>query len=207
MTISVRSSNKKIEMHNTLSILLIEDQQLNNSILKSALITEHHHILNDNDSSLTLAEKCMQYHPDILIINTNIPTQDTLKELAIIDQLAPLPVLIYAKQETQSLIKLSIKAGVSAYIVNKDHSERLVNLITLACERFKQRQSLRDELNQTKTQLANRKIVERAKGYIMQHKSLSEQEAFNLLRQAAMNKGQTLAIVSKNIADTYDLLN
>lgn len=188
------------------SVLLVEDDIINYSELKQALIELNYEITGYINSTQKISEKCAQTLPDFLILNTHIPTVEILKELTCIDQLTPLPVLIFAKQETKSLIKSSIKAGVSAYIVNQIQPSRLNSLIVVACERFKQRQLLVKELKQTKNQLADRKIVERAKGYVMQQKNITEQQAFSLLRKMAMDNGQTLATVSKNVTDVYDLL-
>lgn len=188
------------------SVLLVEDDIINYSELKQALIDLNYKITGYINSTQKISEQCAQTLPDFLILNTHVPTVEILKELTSIDQLTPLPVLVFAKQETKSLIKSSIKAGVSAYIVNEIQPTRLNSLIVVACERFKQRQLLVKELKQTKNQLADRKIVERAKGYVMQQKNITEQQAFSLLRKMAMDNGQTLATVSKNVTDVYDLL-
>lgn len=190
-----------------MSILLVEDKVSHRSELKQALLSLGYVISEQINSKDKLSEKCAQFHADVLIIQTDLLTAHTLKELAVIDQLAPLPVLIFTMQETQSLIQMSIKVGVSAYIVNEIQTHRLSPLITVACERFKERQLLLDELQQTKTQLANRKIVERAKGFVMQQKNISEQEAFKMLRNIAMNNGHSLATVAKNVIEVSELLS
>lgn len=197
---------RQVIKEETLSVLLVEETINKTSTLKMALTQLQHQLCEHISVDVKLSERCAQYHPDILIINTQAPTAVTLDELMIIDKLAPLPVLIFAKENKQSLIKAAIRAGVSAYIVDDLPAHRLSSLITVALERFNERQLLRNELEQTKTQLANRKIVERAKGYIMEHKSMSEQQAFNSLRKMAMDNGQSLATVAKNVSDVYGLL-
>lgn len=171
--------------------------------LKQSLINLDFDVVSFIDNPVLLSKKCAQEPHDILIINTNAPSSVLLIELASINQLTPLPVLIFAKQENHLLIKSSIKAGVSAYIVNDNQPDRLTSLITVACARFEQQQLLAKELKQTKNLLADRKIVERAKGYIMQQRKITEQEAFTLLRKMAMNNGQTLAEVSNNIISVF----
>ena len=197
------------------SVLLVEEDRVQNyniekhSIkqssvsLKQSLIDLDFDVISFIDNAALLSEKCAQGSYNILIINTNEPSAEILKEISNINKLTPLPVLVFAKQETQSLIKSSIKAGVSAYIVNDIQPHRLNSLINVACERFAQHQKLVKELKQTKTLLADRKIVERAKGYIMQQRKITEQEAFTLLRKMAMNNGQTLAEVSNNIITVF----
>jgi response regulator NasT len=197
----------QLKPQNEMSILLVEDVVNKHSALKMALLKLNYRNSEQISSEAKLAEKCTQFSPDILIIDTEALTAYTLKELAIIDHLSPLPVIIFTAQETPSLIQSAIKVGVSTYIINGFETHRLTSVITVACERFKDRQILRNELKQTKTQLANRKIVERAKGCIMQQKQMSEQEAFTMLRKMAMNNGHSLATVSKDVIELSELLN
>lgn len=196
----------KINKKNKISILLVEDVINSNSQLKQDFVALNYTLCGQITSHCKLSDKCTLYQPDILVVNTLAPTENILKALASIDKLSPLPVLIFAKKETQSLIQTSIKAGVSAYIVNDIQPHRLNALITVARERFKERQLLRAELKETKMLLANRKIVERAKGYIMDQKQISEEEAFKTLRKMAMNNGQSITLVAKNVIDVYQLL-
>jgi len=144
---------------------------------------------------------------DLLIINSNSPDELLLTVLENINQLTPLPIILFTKNQTEHVINASIKAGVSSYIIDDVDPTQLSFLMMVAEAQFKQRQSLCTELDKTRTQLANRKIVERAKGYLMQQKSITEQDAFVLLRTMAMNNGQTLATVSQNVTDIYSLDN
>lgn len=201
-----RAQTDQVKPRDKRSVLLVADLVNNSAELIQALAALNYCISAQISSRCKLTEKCAQYLPDILIISAHSPSPDTLKELARLDQLAPLPVLIFAMQDSLPLIQAAIKAGVSAYVVNEIQPHRLNSLITVACERFKERQLLRDELQQTKTQLVDRKLIERAKGFIMQQKGMNEQDAFNLLRKMAMNNGHSLATVSKNVIEVYQLL-
>ena len=130
-----------------------------------------------------------------------------LKELAEINQLLPLPIVIFAENDSPNVIKNAIKSGVSAYVVNEILPQRLQSIISVANERFKAIQSLRNELKQAKTQLESRKYIERAKGLIMEQKQISENEAYSSLRKMAMDQGCSLAAVAKNIIDVCQLLS
>lgn len=188
------------------SILVAEDLRDDNSALTRALIELGYAISGKVKSGDKLYEKCMQLHPDILIVNTDSPTTDTLKEISFIDQLCPLPVLIFAKKEIAASVQQSIEAGVSAYIVDDIQTHRLNSLISVAVERFKVRQTLRNELDKTKAELANRKKIERAKGCIMEQKQISEEEAYKQLRRMAMDNSQSIATVAANVISVCTLL-
>lgn len=197
----------KVKPQSEMSVLLVEKFIDEQSDLKQALLNFDYQISKYISSTDNLLEKREQVNPDILIMKIDAPTANTLKELAEINQLSPLPILIFAEQDTPALIQSAIKAGVSAYVVNEIQPHRLRSLITVACERFKESQSLRNELEQTKAQLESRKLIERAKGLIMKQKKISEQDAFNMLRKMAMNNGHSLAMTSKNVIEVYEVLN
>ncbi len=191
----------------SVSILLIEEQRSSRSMLKRALndfgyiITKH---ITFNDNIIEQIDLC---NPEILVLATDLPSESVLKTLAEINQLLPLPIVIFAENESPNVIQNAIKAGVSAYVVNEILPQRLNSIILVANERFKAIQSLRNELKQAKTQLESRKYIERAKGLIMQQKQISENEAYISLRKMAMDQGCSLAVVAKNIIDVCQLLS
>ena len=190
-----------------ISVLLIEQQKTSNSPLKKALIDFNYQItqqLSFNDSIIAQIELC---HASVLILVTDLPSDKLLKDLAEINQLLPLPIVIFAENDSPNVIQKAIKAGVSAYVVHEILPQRINSIISVANERFKEVQALRNELKQTKTQLAGRKYIERAKGYIMQQRQISESEAYAALRKMAMDQGNPLALVAKNIIDVYELLS
>lgn len=130
-----------------------------------------------------------------------------LKELAEINQLHPLPIVIFVEYDSPNVIQSAIKAGVSAYVVHETLPQRVKSVITIAYERFKEMQLLRNELDRTKTQLESRKLIERAKGLLMEQKHISENKAFQTLRKMAMDQGSPIAQVAKNIIDVCDVLS
>jgi len=195
------SSNKRI------SVLLIEDKKSSSSPLRKALLDFNFKItkqLSFDDNIIDQIESC---NPSILILATDIPSDKILKDLAEINQLLPLPIIIFAENDSPNVIQSAIRSGVSAYVVHEVLPQRINSIISVANERFKEIQVLRDELKHTKNQLEGRKYIERAKGYIMQQRQISESEAYGDLRKMAMNQGSPLATVAKNIIDVCELLS
>lgn len=119
----------------------------------------------------------------------------------------PLPIVIFVENDSLNVIQNAMKAGVSAYVVHETLPQRVKSVISVANARFKETQSLRNELKQAKTQLESRKLIERAKGLLMEQKQISEKQAFNTLRKMAMNQGNSLAMVAKNIIDVCEVLS
>jgi len=190
-----------------ITVLLIEEQPKARSMLKKALLDFGYVVVKHtsfNNNIIKLIDSC---NPNLLVLATDLPSDTVLKELAEINQLLPLPIVIFAENDSPNVIKNAIKSGVSAYVVNEILPQRLQSIISVANERFKAIQSLRNELKQAKTQLESRKYIERAKGLIMEQKQISENEAYSSLRKMAMDQGCSLAAVAKNIIDVCQLLS
>lgn len=192
--------------NNPVAILLIDDQKTRRSILNRALTDFGYLVTEKLENCDDLINKVTENNAEILVIGTDIPNAATLAQLAILKKESPRPIIMFAEKHTPQAIETSIKAGVSAYIVDDIQPQRMKSIIDVAHARFKEYQSLRTELDQTKTQLENRKLLEKAKGLIMKQKNLDEADAYKALRKMAMDKGQTTAVVSRNLIDAWDLL-
>lgn len=202
----VQPKQKKVSDNKSLSILLLEEHPSSKSILKNALMDFDYNVTKSislNDSILEHIELCQ---PDILILSTERLSDVMLKELAVINNILPLPIIIFAENDSPNVIQRSIKAGVSAYVAHEISPQRIHSIISVANERFKEVQALRNELKLAKMQLESRKLIERAKGHLMQLKKMTEKEAYVTLRKMAMDQSSPISMVAKNIIDVYELL-
>lgn len=191
----------------TIAVMLIEKQPSNHSLLKEALIDFGYHVTKHISFNKNILEEIDICTPEILILVTDSPSYKMLKDLAEVNQLLPLPIIIFSENDSPNVIQQAIKSGVSAYVVNEILPQRIQSIISVANERFKAVQSLRNELKQAKVQLESRKYIDRAKGLLMEQKRMSENEAYKTLRKMAMDQSCSLAIVAKNIIDVCQLLS
>ncbi len=211
-TKSVRNSNTtKYQLNSSLneqlSILLVEKGVDQKSLLTRSLVDFGYQVIKHSYQNDNIIEQIELYNPNILILATDLPSNSILRSLSEVNQLLPLPIIIFAENDSPNVIKKAIKSGVSAYIVSEIHPQRIKSIISVANERFKAVESLKNELKQAKTQLESRKLIERAKGLLMEQKQLTEKESYEALRKMAMNQGSTLAMVAKNIIDVCSLLS
>ncbi|MGV2871141.1 ANTAR domain-containing response regulator [Colwellia sp. E150_009] len=211
-TKSVRKSNTtKYQLNSSLneqlSILLVEKGVDQKSLLTRSLVDFGYQVIQHSYQNDNIIEQIELYNPNILILATDLPSNSILRSLSEVNQLLPLPIIIFAENDSPNVIKKAIKSGVSAYIVSEIHPQRIKSIISVANERFKAVESLKNELKQAKTQLESRKLIERAKGLLMEQKQLTEKESYEALRKMAMNQGSTLAMVAKNIIDVCSLLS
>ena len=114
---------------------------------------------------------------------------------------------MFSDEDDSSTIEKAIRAGVSAYIVDGLNPKRVKSIMDVAVARFREFQALRGELEKTKNQLADRKLLDEAKSLLMKHKNLNEEEAYHAMRKMAMDRGQRMVYVAKNIISVMNLFN
>ncbi|MDR7269348.1 response regulator NasT [Pelomonas saccharophila] len=144
--------------------------------------------------------------PELLLVDCEQPTPDLLAQLGESLQRQPRPVLLFAQQMAPEQMRAALTAGISTLQLAGLPPQRLGALLQLALARFEHDQTLQRDLRQTQTQLAERKLVERARGILMREQGLDEEAAFQRLRQLAMDGGQTLASVAMRLIDADQLL-
>ena len=190
-----------------LKVLLVDDTPDRASALKDALSAmEGVEVTCTLESALQLPERVTEHSPDIVLIDTESPSRDVLEQLAAVSSSAPRPVVLFSDDGQDETIRAALKAGVSAYIVDGISAQRLDPIMRIAMERFQADQELRTELEETRTRLAERKVIERAKGIVMRQRNCTEEEAFASLRSLAMQRGVKLGDVAQQVIDVSALL-
>ena len=144
--------------------------------------------------------------PDVIIVDTESPSRDTLEHIAQLSETAPRPIVMFSSDRGSDKIREAVLAGVSAYIVDGLAAERVKPIIEVAIARFESFQAVKSELAQVKTKLSERKLVEKAKGVLMKTRSITEDEAYSALRQMAMERSLTIGEVSRQLLAVSDLL-
>ena len=135
-----------------------------------------------------------------------IPLTDCAS-VVIVSRDDPRPIVMFTDDANSDTIQAAIKAGVTAYIVAGMQPERLKPILEVAQARFEADRALREELKTAQGRLAERKIIERAKGIVMQQKQISEDDAFRLMRKLAMDRNLTLLEVAQQLLNVTQLLS
>jgi len=147
-----------------------------------------------------------QHRPDVVIIDMEAPNRDTLENLRFVQAHNPRPMVMVTRDEDPETIRRAVAAGVSAYVVDGLQRKRVRPILDAAIARFEQYRSLETELDKTRSQLVERKTIDRAKGLVMQKRRVSEPEAYRLLRKAAMDRNMRVAEVAEQIVAAAELL-
>jgi two-component system, response regulator / RNA-binding antiterminator len=183
-----------MNMHN---VLLIESD-LDNTLLENSLKDYGFKFLKVRYSPAFLA-LIKELSPDIIIFNLDTPSKKLLADLQTLNQLSPLPVIMFASDGNTDTINQAIKAEVSAYIVDGLEPNRLNNIINVAIARFKHQQSLNNALEEVRAKLEDRKQIDRAKSILIKTQNFSEDEAYHTIRKLAMDRNITLGEMAKNV--------
>jgi response regulator NasT len=153
-----------------------------------------------------LTERLAQLRPDLVIVDAESEARDALEHVVMATREAPRPIVLFTNDSDTSHVRDAVAAGVTAYIVAGLETARIRPILDVALARFEHEQTLRAELDSARTELKERKTIERAKGLLMQRQSLSEPEAYARLRKTAMDKGLRLYEVAQRMLDVIDLL-
>jgi two-component system, response regulator / RNA-binding antiterminator len=144
--------------------------------------------------------------PDVVIVDAESPSRDTLENLAAVSASLPRPVVVFSEDASDAPMQAALKAGVSAYVIAGLQPQRLAPVLKVAIARFEQERALRAQLDDAHLQLSERKLIERAKGLLMDEIGLTEEQAHAHLRKLAMNRSQRLAQVAERVIAAHGLM-
>jgi response regulator NasT len=187
-------------------VMLVDDTPTRSAILEQALLDQGLIVVCRLKSAQGLIKNVEIHQPDIIIMDLESPDRDTLESMTVLNQHNPKPVIMFSDEGDSQIISQAIQAGVSAYIVDGINPRRVKPILDVAIARFREYQALRKELKQTRDQLADRKIIDKAKGLLMKTKGLDEEQAYHAMRKMAMDQGKPLVDIAQNILSVMELL-
>ena len=187
-------------------LMLVDETTERSPVLRQTLQRLGHAIAAEITNAQQLYDAVREYSPDAVIINTASPSRDALAQLGLITKHCPRPIILFSQDAQRASIREAVNVGVTAYIVNGLTAERITPIIETAIAHFEVAQSVQTELQATRNKLAERKLIERAKGLLMQEKNLSEEDAYRLLRKLAMDRSAPLAEVAEQVITYAKLL-
>ncbi len=190
----------------TTRILLVNDTPMHIGKLHASLLAAGYQVVAEVQSAIDLPQAVAQHKPDVIIVDAESPSRDALEQLCAVNAAAPRPIVMFTEERDQAVIRASVQAGVTAYVVDGLSPSRLQPLLDVAITRFQEEQQLRNKLETTERQLAERKLVEKAKGILIDKRGMTEEAAYQLLRKTAMERGQRIGEVARNLIDASKLL-
>lgn len=189
-----------------LKVMIVDSDLERTKPLKQSLLDTGHNVIAHVNDTINLDSVCRELQPDIVIIDTDSPSRDTLENICVMSMHDPRPIVMFTHDDDKEQIKLATKAGVCAYVVGSIPNKQLRPVIDAAVARFEEFNQLRKSLSEANIKLSDRKIVERAKGLLMTQRKIDEHEAYSMLRSMAMQKNMKIATLSAQIMEAAQLL-
>jgi two-component system, response regulator / RNA-binding antiterminator len=190
----------------SLTILVIDENPTRATILEEGLREAGHLDVVRLATTHELLRRIVEIDPDVILIDLASPSRDVLEQMFQVSRTVKRPVAMFVDQSDTAMIEASVDAGVSAYIVDGLRKERVKSILDMTVSRFNAFDHLTRELHRARTELAERKVIERAKGILMKSKGIPEEEAYALLRRTAMNEKMKLADIAQSVVTAAHLL-
>ena len=175
-------------------------------VLRIALLEAGYNVVAALPGDAFLPERIGQIQPDLIVVDAESQGRDILEHVVMATRDERRPIVMFSDDEDTAYLRKAVAAGVSAYVAVGTPAERIKPVLDVAMARFEMEESLRRELASARSELADRKVLDRAKGPLMSRQGLTEPQAHARLRKAAMDKGLKLVEVAQRLIDAADLL-
>lgn len=189
-----------------LRVLLVDQSVKRSMPLRQSLVSAGYEVVGRISNSADLNAAVTELQPDVIIIDIDSPSRDTLEHIIVSGRDDPRPIVMVTHDGDTEKIRSATRAGVSAYVVGGLESERIRPILDAAIARFGEYRAVRQELDRANLKLSERKNIERAKGVLMKQRSLMEDDAYVLMRKMAMDRNIKLAELAEQIINAAALL-
>ena len=189
-----------------LRVLIVDQNLARATILEEGLREAGYRDLVVVRDMQNLMRRILDEEPDVILIDLENPNRDVLEQMFQVSRVVQKPVAMFVDSADRGTIEAAIDAGVSAYVVDGLRKERVRAIVETSVSRFRSFEKLRVELDETRRQLADRKLIDRAKGILMKQRGLGEDAAYEALRKAAMDANMRLAEVARSVITAAGLL-
>ncbi len=189
-----------------LKIVIVDESPIRAEILKAGLREAGVLQITHLEATTNLLARIYEIDPDVILIDLASPSRDMLEQMFQVSRIVKRPIAMFVDQSDTASIQASVDAGVSAYIVDGLKKERMKHILDLCISRFNAFSKLEGELDRARTALEDRKVIDRAKGILMRAKSLTEDQAYVLLRNTAMNEKKKIAEIAQSVITAAEIL-
>lgn len=184
---------------NNMRVLIIENHPERLAMLVPALEASGCVVVAMLNSTCSLGAQIQALHPDVVIIAQDSPDRDMLAHVRVVNQNFPRPFVVFTGDSSPGGIRAATQAGVTSYVINGLDPARIRSILDVAVSRFEAQQALHDQLEQTRLELSERKLIDQAKARLIKQTGASEPEVYRDMRRAAMDSGMKLSDIARQI--------
>lgn len=187
-------------------ILLVDTRPERGEVLRPILGGEGLDVVACVAPDQDLLAAIRRYDPDLVLIDIESPDRDTLESLRNAQVHQPRAMVMFTQDDDGASIRRAVEAGVTAYIVDGLEARRVRPIVEAAMAQFARYRSLEEDLQRALGKLSERKVIERAKGIVMQQQGISEPQAFTAMRTLAMRRNKKLVEIAEGVIAAAELL-
>lgn len=188
-----------------LSILVIDANPDRARVVETGLVEAGFNRVMTIQATANLLARIQAVAPDVVIIDLENPDRDTLEQMFQVSRAVQKPIAMFVDRSDQSSMAAAVEAGVSAYVVDGLKKERIQPIVEMAVMRFNAFDRLRRERDDAVNALAERKVIDRAKGILMRQKSITEEQAYALMRKTAMKHGRKIVDIAQSVITAAEM--
>jgi response regulator NasT len=186
-------------------IIIADDESLIRLDLREMLIALNYDVIAEVGDGRTAIDLAKKLRPDLVIMDIKMPEVDGIAAAGELTREKIAPVVLLTAYSDQALVEQAKEAGVVGYIVKPFREAELMPVIEVAMARFDEFVALEQEIGSMKEALESRKVVERAKGILMEVHGLRESEAFHRIRRTSMDSRKSMKEVAEAILLTHEM--
>ena len=183
-------------------ILIAEDETIIRLDLRDLLERAGHDVVAEARDGVEAVDLAREHDPELAVMDVKMPRLDGIEAAKRILAERPIPIVMLTAYGQDELVGRAVEAGVFGYLVKPFREQDLVPAIAAARARHAELQELRSQADSLADALAARKVIERAKGILMESEGLSESVAFARLRKASQASGRPLRVIAEAVVET-----
>jgi response regulator NasT len=186
-------------------LLIAEDETIIRLDLRGLLERAGYEVVAEARDGEEAIELARRHEPDLALMDVKMPRLDGIDAARQILEERPIPIVMLTAFDQRELIERAAEAGVYGYLVKPFREQDVVPAIELARARHEELAAVRADADSLSQALADRKVIERAKGLLMEREKLSEADAFTRLRKASQVSGRPLRVIADAVIATFDV--
>jgi len=189
----------------TRKVMIVEDESLIAIDLKFMLEDNGYEVVAQANNGESAIELAFAHKPQLILMDIKMPKLDGLKASKIIEQQLGIPVLFISAYSEKELLLYMKQDNILGYVMKPFSEKNVLPVLEVAFHQIDKFNRLNGELLHKQTELEKRKMIERAKGLLMQSENLSEDEAYKKIRNESMQTQQEMVTIAKRIINTLQV--
>lgn len=191
-------NKKKTSSQKALKVMLLKDATHRLEWVTQSLQDASCEVVHFSGSLMDMETAILRESPDVIMIDTESPSRDTLEHVCLYCQICPRPVVMFTEDNDSEKLRQAVRAGVAAYVVAGLSSERVRPILEAAIARHEIQSEMVQELSAARATLKDKQLIDQAKRQLIRQ-GLTEEQAYGALRKLAMDSGTPLAEAARKV--------